>query len=264
LRSRLDAGAPYWTSTENPNVHPLIRKLESIVDLSSEEREALELLPMIARDLRADQDIAREGDRPSQCCTIVEGFALRYKIMEGGKRQIFSFHIPGDTPDLQSLHLSVMDHSLATLTPCKLAFIPHDALRALIGAHPRIGDILWRDTLIDAAVFREWMVGMGRRSAYTRIAHLQCEVFMKLQVVGLAKDYSCLFPTTQAEIGDALGLSTVHVNRSLKQLRTERLIGSHKKGTLTILDWEGLQKAGEFDRAYLHIQKKSSLGLNRG
>jgi CRP-like cAMP-binding protein len=147
------------TSASKPDAHPLIRKLESIVDLSPEEREALAHLPMIVRDLKAGQDIVREGDRPSQCCNIIEGFAFRYKIMDGGKRQIFAFHTPGDAPDLQSIHLSVMDHSLATLTRCKVAFIPHDAVRALIRAQPRIGDILWRDTLIDAAIFREWMSG---------------------------------------------------------------------------------------------------------
>ena len=103
-------------------------------------------------------------------------------MVEGGKRQIFAFHTPGDTPDLQSIHLSVMDHSLATLVPSKVAFIPHEHVRALIRTHPRIGDIFWRDTLIDAAIFREWMVGMGRRSAYTRIAHLLCEVFVRLKV----------------------------------------------------------------------------------
>src|SRR5215203_6375668 len=102
-----------------------------------------------------------------------------------GKRQIFSFHIPGDIPDLQSLHLNVMDHNLGTLTPCKLAFIPHEKLTEFFRRCPRIGDVMWRDTLIDAAVFREWMIGIGRRSAYTRIAHVLCEVLVKLRSVGL-------------------------------------------------------------------------------
>ncbi len=116
----------------------------------------------------------------------------------------------------------------------------------------------WRDTLIDAAVFREWMAGIGRRSAYARIAHLLCEMFLKLKVVRLTTDYSCTFPITQTEVGDALGLSTVHVNRSLQSLRADRLIASQANGKLTILDWEGLKEAGEFDPTYLHIQKQAA------
>lgn len=246
------------TSAPNPNAHSLIRKLESIVDLSPEERDALSRLPLMVRDLRAGQDFVRDGDRPSQCCTILEGFAFRYKNLEGGRRQIFAFHTPGDTPDLQSIHLSVMDHSLGALTKCKVASIPHDAVRTLIRAHPRIGEVLWRDTLIDAAIFREWMVGIGRRDAYARIAHLFCELFARLQLIGLTEGNSCEMPLTQAEIGDALGLSTVHVNRSLQALRGDGLIRAHQHSTLTILDWEGLKAAGEFDPTYLHIRKQAA------
>jgi CRP-like cAMP-binding protein len=149
-------------------LHPLVRKLESIAPLSDEERQAIVGLPMMVRNLKADQDIVRDQDRPSQCCLILEGFACRYKVIEGGKRQIFSFHIPGDIPDLQSLHLDIMDHSLGTIVASKVAFIPHEMVRAFIRAHPRIGDVFWRDTLIDAAIFREWMAGLGRREAYAR------------------------------------------------------------------------------------------------
>ncbi|MFL5120953.1 MAG: Crp/Fnr family transcriptional regulator, partial [Microvirga sp.] len=147
-------------------LHPLVRKLESIAPLSDEERHAIVALPMMVRHLKADQDIVRDQDRPSQCCLILDGFACRYKVIEGGKRQIFSFHIPGDIPDLQSLHLDIMDHSLGTIVASKVAFFPHETVRAFIRAHPRIGDVVWRDTLIDAAIFREWMAGLGRREAY--------------------------------------------------------------------------------------------------
>ncbi len=245
-------------SSAHPDAHPLIRKLESIVDLSPEEREALVRMPMTVRDLKADQDIVREHDRPSQCCLILEGFAFRYKIMEGGKRQIFSFHVAGDIPDLQSLHLNVMDHGLATLVPSKVAFVTHETVRAFIRAHPRIGDAFWRDTLIDAAVFREWMAGIGRRSAYARIAHLLCEMFVRLRAVGLTDGESCEMPLTQAELGDALGLSTVHVNRTLQELRANRLITSRANSILFIENWEGLKKAGEFDPTYLHLRKEAA------
>jgi CRP-like cAMP-binding protein len=237
---------------------PLVRKLESIVELSPAERQAVESIPMTVRDLKADQDIVRDQDRPSQCCLVLEGFAFRYKILESGSRQIFSFHISGDIPDLQSLHLEVMDHSLATMVPSKVAFITHETVRALVQAHPRISDALWRDTLIDAAVFREWMTGIGRRDAYTRIAHVFCELFVRLRAVGLTNGLSCEMPMTQTELGDALGLSTVHVNRVLQELRSNGLIKT-ERGTITIGDWDGLQMAGEFDATYLHLRKKATV-----
>ena len=145
-----------------------------------------------------------------------------------------------------------MDHSLMTLTPCKLAFIPHQSLTELMRRCPRIADVMWRDTLIDAAIFREWMMGIGRRSAETRIAHVLCEVLVKMRAVGLANGHECDLPITQAELGDALGLSTVHVNRSLQELRGAGLI-EWRRGALCVLNWEGLKKAGEFDPAYLHL-----------
>ncbi|MCB5177198.1 Crp/Fnr family transcriptional regulator [Microvirga lenta] len=240
-------------SLQSPPPFPLVLKLESITDLSPEERQALLGLPLRVQEFRADQDVVREGDRPIQCCLILEGFACRYKLTEKGKRQIFAFHTPGDIPDLQSLHLKTMDHSLGTLTPCKIAFIQHEHLRELFRQHPRLAEVFWRDTLIDAAIFREWMLGIGRRSARTRLAHLLCELFMRLKVIGLAGSNSIPLPLSQAEMGDALGLSTVHINRTLQELRGEDLV-AWDGGILTILNWEGLMQAGEFDTTYLHLQ----------
>jgi CRP-like cAMP-binding protein len=231
--------------------HPLIRKLESITDLTPEERQALLALPMRVQEVRADQDIVREGDRPSQCCLLLEGFAARFKHTEKGKRQIFAFHTPGDIPDVLSLQLKTMDHSLGTLTASKLAFIQHEHMRELLRQHPRLTDVFWRDTLIDSAIFREWMIGIGRRDAKTRVAHLFCEMVMRLRAVGLEQDNSVPLPLTQNEVGDALGLSTVHVNRTLQELRGENLV-EWERGVLTVLDWEGLKLTGEFDPTYLH------------
>jgi hypothetical protein len=166
-----------------------------------------------------------------------------------------SAHIPGDIPDLQSLHLEVMDHSLGTLVPSKVAFIPHETVRAFIRAHPRIGDAFWRDTLIEAAVFREWMAGIGRREAYGRIAHLFCELVARLEAVGLANGGAYPMPITQSEIGDALGLSTVHVNRTMQDLRANGLV-SARNGSLIVRDWEALKQAGGFDPTYLHMKKQ--------
>jgi CRP-like cAMP-binding protein len=241
----------------HPDAHPLVRKMESITSLSEEERAALLRLPMLVMDLRADQDIVREGDRPTRCCLILAGYACRSKVTAEGKRQTLSFHIPGDIPDLQSLHLTVMDHTLQTITPCRVGFITHEAIHDLCDRQPRIAAALWRDTLIDAAIFREWMVGIGRRSAMTRIAHLFCEMLVRLEAVGLAEDHACELPFTQAEIGDALGLSTVHVNRSLQELRGAGLI-TLRGGALTVEDWEGLKEAGEFNPTYLHQERRAA------
>jgi CRP-like cAMP-binding protein len=241
-----------------PHTAALIRKLESIAPLAPEEKAAVLRLPLRLHSIAADQDIVREGDTPSECCLIVEGFACRYNLTDEGRRQIHSFHISGDIPDLQSLHIDVMDHSLGTLVPSQLAFIQHDGVRALVHSHPRLGDLFWRDTLIDAAMFRQWMVGLGRRSAHGRIAHLLCELLVRLRAVELADDHAFNLPVTQAELGDALGLSTVHVNRVLQDLRSENLLTLHG-GVVKVLGWERLKQRGEFDPAYLHLVKKEAL-----
>ena len=241
----------------NSHSHPVVRRLESITTLSDEERAAVRALPMMVRHLKADQDIVREGDRPSQCCAILDGFVCRYKIVGDGKRQIMAFYIAGDIPDLQSLHIDVMDHSLGTLAASKVGFIQHEHLREMIRRHPRLGDAFWRDTLIDAAVFREWMVGMGRRDAYARIAHLLCELVVKYRAVGLSQDHAIDLPLTQTEIGDALGVSTVHANRVIQELRANGLL-TWVKRRLEVEDWEGLKVAGDFDPTYLHIQNREA------
>jgi CRP-like cAMP-binding protein len=240
-------------SASSSDLIPLIRKLESIAQLSDEERQAVEGLPTVIRLLQPRQDIVRDKDRPGHCCLVLSGWTYRYKLLSEGKRQILSFHIPGDLPDLQSLHLRVMDHSLATLTACRLAFIPHESLRELTTRFPGLGATLWRDTLIDAAIFREWMTGIGRRTAFGRIAHVFCEMYLKLQAVGLAADHRCELPFTQVDIGDALGLSNVHVNRVLQEMRGKGLI-TLQGSKLVIVDWTALSEAGEFDPTYLHLE----------
>lgn len=241
----------------NSEAAALVRKLKSIAPLPPEEEAALHRLPLRLRAVPADQDVLREGDAATECCLVIEGFVCRYNLTRKGRRQIHSFHIAGDIPDLQSLHLKVMDHSLGTLVPSQLAFIHHDDLKRLMVTHPRIADLFWRDTLIDAAIFRQWMVGMGRRSAHARIAHLLCELLVKMRAVGLVEDGAFNLPITQAEMGDALGVTQVHVNRVLQDIRDANLI-TWKGAAATVLDWQGLKKLGEFDPAYLHLRRGSS------
>src|ERR1700712_5066734 len=150
----------------------LIRKLKSFAELSKDDEQALATLPFMIREVGADKDVLREHQLSDHCCLLVEGFMFRSKYVPNGARQIMSFHLPGDFIDLQSLHLGVMDHNVGTLVRCQVAFVPQTALLNLMREHPAIASLLWRDSLIDAAIFREWIVNVGRRSAYERIAHL--------------------------------------------------------------------------------------------
>jgi CRP-like cAMP-binding protein len=232
----------------------LLRKLESIAELSRDEQNAVLSLPISERTIARDCDIVREGDKPAESFVVAEGFICRYKDLPDGRRQIFSFHTPGDIPDLQTLHLRVMDHNIATIVDSTVGFIAHEPLRALCESFPRVASALWRDTLIDSSIFREWMVGLGRRDARQRVAHLLCEMARRFSAVGLLRDNSYTLPLTQQEIGDALGLSTVHVNRVLQELRRDGLVDM-RSAIVTIRDWEGLKQAGEFDPLYLHLEQ---------
>jgi CRP-like cAMP-binding protein len=235
----------------------LIMKLESIAELEPQDVGTLAALPLRVTDFPARHDIIQEGEKPSECCLLLAGWACRYKVIEDGKRQILSFHTPGDIPDLQSLHIRTMDHSIASLSPIRVAFIPHRSLDALIQGRPRIAHAFWRETLIDAAIFREWIVGLGRRNAYQHMAHLFCELRMRVSAVGLLEDESFELPVTQSDLADASGLSPVHVNRTLMDLRKANLV-SFRSSRLTIHDWEGLQRAAHFDPRYLHQQRWKS------
>ena len=236
-----------------PQPHPLIQKFDHLYPLTAEEKVALENAFSRVVTFGENEDIVLEGDRPTECNVLLEGMTARYKLMSEGKRQIFSFHIPGDIYDGQSFLLDTMDHSVCTITPCNVGVISHATMKTLTEDYPRIGRALWKETLVDAAIFREWMANIGRRDAYQRIAHLMCELYVKNEVVGRAQGGQIDWPITQTEMGDALGLSLVHVNRTLRELRAEGLL-TLKNGTLVIHDWEGLSKAGQFERRYLHLK----------
>lgn len=230
----------------------LVARLERTAALTAEERQAVLALPIRDLALRADQDIAREGDRPARCFLLLEGFACTFKRAGDGRRQILAVHVPGDVPDLQSLHLKVLDNSIGALSPCRVGFVYHDDLRALCARHPRVQAALWRATLVEAAVARQWMLNLGRRNAYARLAHLLCEILQRLEAVGLARDHACELPLTQVELGELLGLSAVHVNRTVQQLRAAGLVALRGR-RFQALDWPGLKRAGAFDPAYLYL-----------
>jgi CRP-like cAMP-binding protein len=229
----------------------LIRRLERRVRLADADRQALEALPHSIRSLPAGAHVIRDGDRPEACCLLLSGFACRYKITGDGARQIVSFHMAGEFVDLQNGLLGVADHSVQVLTETEAAVVPRQALHDLALARPAIGEALWIDTLIDASIFREWVVNVGRRDSRGRVAHLLCELSLRMQEAGLADGHRYELPMTQEQLGDAVGLTSVHVNRVLKQLAEEGLI-SRDRRTIVIEDWRRMREAGDFNARYLH------------
>ena len=218
---------------------PLVRKLERIMTLSEDEKQAATRLPMTIRAFQPHQDIVPDGDHLSQCCLIVGGWACRYRLLSDGHRQITAFNTTGDMPDLYGLHIPVMDHGLAALTASSVGFVPHKDMREFIAAVPNIAAVFWRETFTEMSTLREWIVGIGSRSALDRMAHLLCELYLKVHKAGLADGYCCDLPIKQQDLADALGLSCVHVNRILQELRGRGLI-TLRSGRLIIHDWDAL------------------------
>ncbi|MEA1833361.1 Crp/Fnr family transcriptional regulator [Methylobacterium durans] len=234
----------------------LIRKLEQFTRLCHEDRCALvETANQRPRLYGAHQDIIREGDTPEHVNLILDGWACRYKTLENGRRQIISFFMPGDLCDPHIFVLRAMDHSIGAITSVRLAEISRAAMMRLTDRHPRVTRALWWETLVTAAVQREWTVNLGQRTALERLAHLLCELFIRLRAVGLTDGDSCLLPVTQVDLGDATGLSNVHVNRVLQELRAAGQIALKGK-RLTIPDLEALQDVALFNPNYLHLDRE--------
>jgi len=230
---------------------PMVRRLARLAPLADEDREALLALPFTVRICPPGAYLVRDGDRPQHCCLLITGFAYRHKITGDGARQIISIHMASEFVDLQNVFLDVSDHSVQTLTESQVAFIPRDAVSDLALARPAVGRALWLQTLIDASIFREWVVNVGRRDSRTRVAHLLCEFSLRLETAGLASNHRYELPMTQEQLADAVGLTSVHVNRVLKKLGAEGLI-SRDKRSITITDWARMRDAGDFSERYLH------------
>lgn len=192
-----------------------------------------------------------EGDTPGDCCILVKGYACRHKSTRDGGRQIVSFHVPGDILDLQHLKLPRADHDVETISPTVVAWVSKEDLNALIRARPAVGDALWRDALIDASIFREWVLNVGRRDARSRLAHVLCEFAARQDASGSGPPERFELPMTQEQIADATGLTTVHVNRTLRLLADQGLITRDGR-RITVRDWPEMQAIADFDRAYLH------------
>jgi CRP-like cAMP-binding protein len=232
---------------------PLLRKLEQWKALDQPDQEAVLALPYRIEKVDAETSIVREGDRPSHSCLLVSGFAFRSKLVGDGARSISAIHMRGDMVDLQNSLLVVADHSVQTLTPCTLAYIPVDAIRQLAFSCPRVGMAMWYDTLVDASIFREWIANVGRRKGPARIAHLLCEFGVRLEAAGLGSRLNYKLPMTQEQLADCTGMTMVHVNRTLKSLAASGDI-TRSIREVAIADWDKLCSTADFDPEYLHLQ----------
>jgi CRP-like cAMP-binding protein len=235
--------------------NPLVRQLEARGHLSEDERKALRRCITLTRKIGPRQDIGREGSSPSESNILLEGFAYKYRVLADGRRQITAFQVPGDFVDLHSFLLKRTDHAIAAAGPCRVGVVPHECLTRILEDHPHLTRLLWLSTAVDAAIHREWIVALGRRSALSGMAHLFCELFVRLKAVGMAEGQVFRFPITQAELGEALGLSTVHVNRIVQELRGDGLI-TWRGRVMTITNWERLQNLAEFNPTYLALEQK--------
>lgn len=232
-------------------LRPLLRNLQAHSSLDHADQAAILSLPSTLRSFEPGSYLVREGDGADHCWAILDGFAYRHKMTTDGQRQIVALHLPGEFADLQNLFLGVADHNVQALTRVEAALVPCAAIREIAAASPAINQVLFTDTLVDSSICREWILNVGRRDARSRIAHLLCEIGFRLETLGLGKSSHYELPMTQEQIGDACGLTPVHVNRILKQLERDGLIVRHKR-LVSIPDWDMLRKIGDFTTRYLH------------
>lgn len=235
--------------------NPLLLKLSSFADLGASDREWIEQLGQHARRYRAGEKLIREGDRPERVFLLLEGWGYRYKLTAEGQRQIMAYLLPGDLCDVHIFILKEMDHSIGLLTDALVAEIPKDVVLAAIRDRPAISEALLWATLVDEGTLREWIVNLGQRPALERIAHLFCELWVRLRQVGLVTGNLFTLPLTQEELGDTVGLTSVHTNRTLRRLREDRLIEIRGK-QLAILNIEELKRVAGFTSNYLHLNRR--------
>jgi CRP-like cAMP-binding protein len=235
----------------------LVRKLETHSALEEGDRQAILALPHVLRTLEPHAYTVREGHKLESCAILLSGFAYRHKLTSDGARQIVALHIPGDPLDFQHLFLDEADHNVQMLTRAEVAMVPREAIQHLAKSRAGVGHALLVSLLIEASIFREWVVNVGRRDARARLAHLLCEFAARLEVQGLADEYGYHLPMTQEQLADAVGLTPVHVNRTIRSLETDGLI-VRKGRNISFPDWERMQDVADFNKRYLHLEKQHS------
>jgi CRP-like cAMP-binding protein len=236
-------------------VLPLIRKLENYVQLADAEKQSLLQAETQIREIDARLDIIRERQEVEGATLLLEGFACRYKLLPDGRRQILGYMIPGDMCDPRIFLLDRMDHSIATISRAKVAIWSRKSILGLTSIYPRVTRAFWWCALVDEGIAREWLVSLGQRTALERLSHVICELYYRLKAIDMVRGNGFEFPVTQAELGDTLGLSAVHVNRTLQDMRRERLVRLAGR-RLTVLNFEALSTIAMFNPAYLHLGVK--------
>ena len=229
-------------------------KLRARHAISAEEERAIRGLVAEVRKAPRDQAVVRAGDELNESLLLVDGWMARVKSLRDGQRQATEIHVSGDFADLHAFTLKRLDHDVVTITDCSLAVVPHDRVEELITNHPRLQRVYWFATNLDAAIHRESALSLGRRSAQSRLAHLFCELEVRLRIVGLASPGGFAFPLTQEDISECLGMTPVHLNRSLQELRARGLLRLESRWA-TILDAAGLAELAEFDPTYLYLDR---------
>ena len=253
LAWQMDRQQDYWLAT---GVEALLKRLDWRDHLAQEEREALRAAAGPVRYFAAGQPMAEQHSSPQSSLLLASGMAARHNMLEMGEQQITAFHILGDFVDLHSLLLSRLDHGVSAVTDVVAIEFPHDKLLEITERLPHLTRMLWLSTIMDGAIHRQWLVAMGRMPALSHLAHLFCEHCVRARVVGLVQnDDSFSFDITQSALADALGLSAVHVNRMVQELRRRHLL-EWDKGVATILDWKTLQRVGQFDDTYLDLERQ--------
>jgi CRP-like cAMP-binding protein len=232
-----------------------LAKLRARDEIDAEEEAAIRGAVSEYRDYPADHTFIRAGEELRASTLLLDGLICRYKDLSDGQRQITELHVPGDFADLHSFTLKRLDHNIMTLTPSRIALVPHDNLRAITERQPHLTRVFWFLTNLDAAIHREWVLSLGRRSAIARMAHLFCELYERLRIVGLTVGPAYSLGLTQEELAECLGITSVHANRTLQELRSRGLI-EYRVGRATLLDLEGLQAVAEFDPAYLYLRRR--------
>ena len=237
------------------SIDRLVLKLERRDAVSIDEKRVLESAVARIETHAADEDVVVEGVPQTESRLQLDGVSCRYKAMSDGRRQIMELHFGGDFVDLHSFTLKKLDHNIGAITRLSFAIVPHAALREISETQPHLTRLLWLMTMLDSAVQREWVISAGRRSALARIAHLFCELFMRLEVTRQTDGNCYSLPLTQEDMADACGLTPVHVNRTLQELRAGGTV-EWQRGTVTIKDWPALQAIAEFDPAYLYLERQ--------
>lgn len=235
---------------------PLVRRLSLHTHFDAEDEAALLALPHTERNLEPGQYIVREGDRPTHSCMVVSGLAVRHKVVGSGGRQIVNVHLSGDMVDLQNSLLQISDHNVQALGRMTAAFIPRESLVELAFSRPNVGKGLWIETLIEGSISREWIANVGRRDAVTRVAHLLCEFAYRLDAVGIGPECNYELPMTQEQLADALGLTSVHINRTLQTLDKSGLTQRTRR-SVVITNLEKLAHLGDFNSTYLHLPQSA-------